>query len=84
VASENTDSEDQAEESHGPRECMPCSGSGQLISNLGGTPSKVQCPWCGGGGVRVAGTDAQAAWPANELEPPAPDPSTEPAPEQAA
>jgi hypothetical protein len=63
---------------------MPCSGSGQLISNLGGTPSKVQCPWCGGGGVRVSGTDAQAAWPANELEPAAPDPSTEPAPEQAA
>jgi hypothetical protein len=41
---------------------MPCRGSGQVISNLGGTPSRVTCPWCGGGGVRVAGVDAQARW----------------------
>jgi hypothetical protein len=41
---------------------MPCRGSGQVISNLGGTPSKVTCPWCGGGGVRVPGVDAQARW----------------------
>jgi len=41
---------------------MPCRGSGQVISNLGGTPSRVTCPWCGGGGVRVAGIDAQARW----------------------
>jgi hypothetical protein len=68
---ENTDSEDQAEESHGPRECMACGGSGQLISNLGGTPNKVTCPWCGGHGVRLAEVDAQASWPANE-PPPAP------------
>ncbi len=41
---------------------MPCRGSGQVISNLGGTPGKLACPWCGGSGVRVAGVDAQAPW----------------------
>jgi hypothetical protein len=41
---------------------MPCRGSGQVISNLGGTPSTVTCPWCGGGGVRLPGIDAQAHW----------------------
>jgi len=45
---------------------MACRGSGQVISNLGGTPSKLACPWCGGGGVRVAGIDAQAPWLARE------------------
>jgi hypothetical protein len=63
VASEKSDSEDLTDGSHGPRECMPCRGSGQVISNLGGTPGKVSCPWCGGSGVRVAGIDAQAGWP---------------------
>jgi DnaJ-class molecular chaperone len=63
VASDATNSEVQAEESHAPRECMPCRGTGQLISNLGGTPSEVTCPWCAGGGVRIPGTDAQSAWP---------------------
>jgi DnaJ-class molecular chaperone len=62
VASEQTDSEDKADESQGPRECMPCRGTGTLISNLGGTPSTVTCPWCDGGGVRVPGIDAQAKW----------------------
>lgn len=41
---------------------MPCRGTGELISNLGGTPSKVTCPWCEGGGVRIPGVDAQARW----------------------
>ena len=41
---------------------MPCRGSGQVISNLGGTPKPVSCPWCGGSGVRLAGVDAQAKW----------------------
>jgi hypothetical protein len=41
---------------------MPCRGSGKLISNLGGTPSTVSCPWCEGSGVRIAGIDAQAHW----------------------
>ncbi len=42
---------------------MPCRGTGRVISNLGGTPSKLTCPWCGGGGVRLAAVDAQARWP---------------------
>jgi len=41
---------------------MPCRGSGQVISNLGGTPKRISCPWCGGSGVRLAGVDAQAKW----------------------
>ena len=41
---------------------MPCRGSGRVISNLGGAPSEVTCPWCQGAGVRVAGLDAQAGW----------------------
>jgi len=32
-----------------------------VISNLGGEQSTVQCPWCRGEGVRLAGIDAQAA-----------------------
>ncbi|HEX7609047.1 MAG TPA: hypothetical protein VF380_00110 [Solirubrobacteraceae bacterium] len=66
MAGERDDSTDEADDrkdaSHEPRECMPCRGSGQVISNLGGTPAKVTCPWCAGTGMRVPGTDAQAAW----------------------
>jgi hypothetical protein len=43
---------------------MPCRGTGRVISNLGGTPSEVTCPWCEGGGIRLPGHDAQARWPA--------------------
>jgi DnaJ-class molecular chaperone len=42
-------------------ECSPCRGSGQVISNLGGTPSTVACPWCEGSGQFLAGHDAQTA-----------------------
>jgi hypothetical protein len=42
---------------------MACRGSGRVISNLGGTPKEVSCPWCDGSGVRVPGIDAQARWP---------------------
>ena len=44
------------------RECMPCGGRGQLISNLGESPQNVTCPWCSGTGIRQANVDAQAAW----------------------
>ena len=74
MASEQSDSQDRTEEAHEPRECMPCRGTGELISNLGGTPSKVACPWCEGGGVRIPGVDAQARWAA---EPDAEAPSGE-------
>jgi hypothetical protein len=59
------------------RECMPCRGTGQLISNLGGSPKNVPCPWCSGTGTRQPNVDAQAAWrerreaEASDAEPPA-------------
>jgi hypothetical protein len=59
---DDDDDEDPVAAAHGPRECMPCSGTGKLISNLGGEPSTVACPWCGGDGVRLTGIDAQAKW----------------------
>jgi DnaJ-class molecular chaperone len=48
-----------AQESSEPRVCMPCHGSGQVISNLGERTTKVTCPWCRGGGERLVGMDAQ-------------------------
>ena len=63
VAGEPGDNDSQrTAASHEATECMPCRGSGQVISNLGGTPKRVTCPWCGGGGVRLADVDAQAKW----------------------
>jgi len=44
-----------------PLACAPCRGTGHIISNLGGEPSQVTCPWCEGSGMQVAGHDAQAA-----------------------
>ncbi len=35
--------------------------TGTLISNLGGSPSNVDCAWCEGTGVFLADHDAQAA-----------------------
>jgi DnaJ-class molecular chaperone len=42
--------------------CTPCRGTGQVISNLGGTRSTVACPWCEGTGRFPQGHDAQARW----------------------
>ncbi len=41
---------------------MPCGGAGKVVSNLGGESRQVTCPWCQGGGVRISGVNAQAAW----------------------
>ncbi len=41
--------------------CSPCGGAGTVVSNLGGTPSTITCPWCEGTGRLIAGHDAQAA-----------------------
>jgi hypothetical protein len=77
VARDSTDSTDSGEQgdggdqgpaSHEPRECMACRGSGKVISNLGGAPSELSCPWCAGGGVRQADVDAQARWLAQDGE----------------
>jgi hypothetical protein len=62
MAGKQDDDDDPVETVHGPRECMPCRGSGKLISALGGEPSTVVCPWCEGGGKRLSGVDAQARW----------------------
>ncbi len=43
------------------RPCPPCHGTGQVISNLGGSPQQVTCPWCEGTGRFIPGHDAQAA-----------------------
>ena len=41
-------------------QCTPCRGTGKLISNLGGEPHQVTCPWCKGTGRFQPGLDAQA------------------------
>jgi DnaJ-class molecular chaperone len=56
-----------ADKSEG-EECMPCRGTGKVISNLGGTPQAVTCPWCRGGGVRLTGIDAQTSGPGDDAE----------------
>ena len=63
---DDNDDEGQAGELHEPRECMACRGTGRAISNLGGSPSTVECPWCAGGGIRLAEIDAQAHWPVEQ------------------
>jgi DnaJ-class molecular chaperone len=45
-----------------PVACSACRGTGQVVSNLGGHRSLVDCPWCDGGGVRLSDHDAQAHW----------------------
>jgi DnaJ-class molecular chaperone len=67
----------EAQASHERRECMACRGSGQVISNLGASPSTVTCPWCQGQGVRVPGIDAQAHWAQAQSEPGSTSPAAE-------
>lgn len=43
-----------------PAACTACRGTGKVISNLGGAPTTVRCPWCEGTGTFIAGHDAQA------------------------
>jgi DnaJ-class molecular chaperone len=47
--------------------CSPCRGTGRLMSNLGGEPHDVPCPWCGGSGRFEPGRDAQE-FPAEQGE----------------
>jgi hypothetical protein len=42
--------------------CLPCRGTGAVVSFLGGDASSVPCPWCEGTGERHPGVDAQARW----------------------
>jgi DnaJ-class molecular chaperone len=41
--------------------CRACRGTGEVISNKGGTPHAVPCPWCDGTGRFIPDHDAQAA-----------------------
>lgn len=52
----------EQEAAAGPQPCPPCSGTGKVISNLGGTPSTIDCPWCEGSGVFLPEHDAQEHW----------------------
>ncbi len=46
-----------------PPPCPPCRGTGKVVSNLGGSPSEVTCPWCEGSGLLPPPEhDAQAHW----------------------
>jgi hypothetical protein len=62
MASAGNDGDDRVEVTDQERECMACRGSGSVVSNLGGTESKVTCPWCRGTGRRLGDIDAQAHW----------------------
>lgn len=59
----------------GPGPCLACRATGKVVSNLGGSPHEVTCPWCLGTGTRIPGRDAQegaAEHPAGQGSPPAP------------
>jgi DnaJ-class molecular chaperone len=47
-------------DSYDPQRCTPCRGTGKVVSNLGGTPQLVTCPWCDGSGRYLRDHDAQA------------------------
>jgi DnaJ-class molecular chaperone len=57
---DETGAGETAAEPSEPVPCSACRGTGQVVSNLGGQRSIVECPWCDGGGVRIADHDAQA------------------------
>jgi len=57
---------EQAAEPTAPQACSACRGTGSVISNLGGEPHELSCPWCDGSGVTTAGHDAQAHWRAEQ------------------
>jgi DnaJ-class molecular chaperone len=52
---------DGADEAAAPRACTVCRGTGVVLSNLGGSLSEKQCPWCEGSRVFLPEHDAQAA-----------------------
>jgi DnaJ-class molecular chaperone len=68
--------DEETPEAAEPVPCTVCRGTGTLISNLGGSPSSVECAWCEGTGVFLPEHDAQAARrAAAEGTPPGPEPS---------
>ncbi len=53
---------EEAAQPTAPQPCSACRGTGTVISNLGGEPHELACPWCDGGGVTLPDHDAQAHW----------------------
>jgi len=51
---------DAQAEADDPGRCRACRGTGQVISNKGGSPHDVPCPWCEGTGRFIPEHDAQA------------------------
>lgn len=45
-----------------PSPCQACRGLGTVVSNLGGEPSTVTCPWCEGTTMFLPEHNAQAHW----------------------
>jgi hypothetical protein len=72
VSEQQPEEGEQQTEPGGAGICMPCRGTGKLISGLGGEPHSVRCPWCRGTGKRIPGIDAQQE-PAEAGPPPAQD-----------
>lgn len=68
---ESADAAEQPKPDEGRTTCTPCRGTGQVISNLGGEPKQVACPWCDGTGQFIPGHDAQGQ-PSEEDPAPAP------------
>jgi DnaJ-class molecular chaperone len=53
---------EQASQTSDPPACTACRGAGKVVSNIGGSPHEVTCPWCDGSGRFIPGHDAQARW----------------------
>jgi len=51
---------DAQAEADDPGRCRACRGTGRVISNKGGSPHDVPCPWCEGTGRFIPEHDAQA------------------------
>jgi hypothetical protein len=56
-----------------PTECGPCRGLGKVVSNLGGKPTEVVCPWCEGTKKFIPDHDSQQHW---EHDTPPPNPAS--------
>jgi DnaJ-class molecular chaperone len=55
---------EQGTETAAESTCLPCRGTGTVVSYLGGNAASVACPWCEGTGTRHPGVDAQGRWQA--------------------
>lgn len=73
MAADDPANAEPAGEAGGDLACRPCRGTGSLISNLGGSPSTVECPWCEGRGRFIPEHDAQAKRKAAAASAPADD-----------